>query len=409
MRVLIVTSTPPYPAHQGGALRVNGIVQGLSHHGHHLTLLCFTEDQNSASYAPLEAFCERIETLPMPHRTREQRLRELALSTRPDIAGRLDSDPLRERMRALIAAQDFDLIQFEGIEMAIYLPYALELKRQGVTRARLVYDSFNAEAALQRIIAQVEGRSLTRLPMAVYSRIQALRIARFERQICQQADAVIAVSAEDADALRDYRSDRTIHVLSSGIMTGEYADHPQKLDLGERVLVFTGKMDYRPNIDAMQWFASDVFPAVQDEYPDTKLYIVGQKPHAALDSLRTRQGIEITGWVPDVQPYLRAASLYVAPLRMGSGTRLKLLEAMAAGCAVVATTIAASGLIDEVRSTLCIADDAQTQIRTVLDLLAQPERCASMGRALQALVQAHYDWNALIPTLLSIYREIGLG
>src|SRR5690606_14010977 len=121
-------------------------------------------------------------------------------------------------------------------------------------------------------------------------------------------------------------------------------------------LVFTGKMDYRPNIDAMRWFSETILPLVQEAVPDVHLYIVGQKPHKSLESLRDAPHIDLTGWVPNVQPFLQAADVYIAPLRMGSGTRLKLLEAMAAGCAVVATTVAASGLDNTVKRSLILAD-----------------------------------------------------
>lgn len=409
MRVLIITSTPPYPAQQGGALRVSGIVHGLHQHGHEVTLLCFVEEANPAKYAPLKAITQRIETVPMPARSKTDRLRDLAFSTRPDIAGRLDSLDMRECLRRLIAEQDFDIIQFEGIEMAIYLPFVRELKDQKLTRAALIYDSFNAEAALQRIIAAVEKRDIKRLPMAIYSQIQAGRIGRFERQICQSADAVIAVSTEDATAMGECAAGKPIHILASGIDTSEYATHPQKLDLGEQVLVFTGKMDYRPNVDAMLWFTGEVLPRVQARHPDVKLYIVGQKPHTLLDVLRTKPNIEITGWVPHVQPYLHAASIYVAPLRMGSGTRLKLLEAMASRCAIVATNIAATGLSDRVRAALCLADDAEAQAAAIARLLTNADERDQMGTQLQRLAEQEYDWRALTPALINIYREIGLG
>src|SRR5690606_23656791 len=115
-------------------------------------------------------------------------------------------------------------------------------------------------------------------------------------------------------------------------------------DLGPCALIFTGKMDYRPNVDAMLWFASDILPQVRSIMPDVRLYVVGQKPHPRLEVLRDHDHIVLTGWVPEVTPYLHAAAVYIAPLRMGSGTRLKILEAMAAGCAIVATTLAAAGL-----------------------------------------------------------------
>lgn len=406
----MLTSGLPHPPQQGGALRALGILRGLHENGHSVVLLSFCDPtDNDPRTTPLADYCQRIETIPMPHRTRTHRIRDLILTTKPDIAGRLSSDVMRDKLRVLLTSSAFDVVQFEGIEMAIYLPFAREIVRQHRLKTHLIYDSFNAEAALQRIIAKIETRNPRRLPAAIYSTIQAGRIARFERHICETADTVIAVSPEDAESLKPFRRDGKIYVVPNGIFTENYDEHPQKLDLGERVLVFTGKMDYRPNVDAALWFTDDVLPLIHADCGDTRLYIVGQKPHASLQGLREKDNIEVTGWVPDVQPYLHAASVYVAPLRMGSGTRLKILEAMAAGCAIVATSIAASGLSEPVRQAICIADTAEDMARAVCDLLKDVTARNALGTAAQRAVKQYYDWSALIPSLLNTYREIGLG
>jgi glycosyltransferase involved in cell wall biosynthesis len=412
MRILMLTSSVPYPPQQGGALRAFGILRGLYEQGHEITLLSFadeTENSANGNDSPLPGYCKQIETIPTPQRSKIQRLRDVLLTSRADIARRLESAEMRQRLQRLLVSGDHDLVQFEGIEMAIYLPFAREIIRQNGLRAKLCYDSFNAEYALQRIIAQVEGRNLRRLPAAIYSRIQSQRIYRFEKLICETADFVIAVSSEDAEAMRELRRDGQIYVLPSGIYAKDYAEHPQRLDLGDHVLVFTGKMDYRPNVDAMLWFANSVMPQIQAKIPDVKLYIVGQKPHRALQSLREKESIEVTGWVTDIQPYLHAASTYVAPLRMGSGTRLKILEAMAAGCAVVATTIGASGLTKETREAMVLADTEQDQANAVIRLLDNSAERTALGAKAQEYARKYYDWSVLIPCLLDIYLKQGLG
>jgi glycosyltransferase involved in cell wall biosynthesis len=337
-------------------------------------------------------------------------LRDLALTGQPDLARRLETPVFRERLRDLLKGTRFDLIQFEGLEMAIYLPLARQLQPW----AKLVYDAHNAEYALQQVIAEVESGSRKRLPAALYSRVQAERIARFERAICAQADGVIAVSPEDAEALRPFRRDKRVHVLANGIFADDYAapkqgDATKSVELGGAVLVFTGKMDYRPNIDAMQWFTGSILPKIRVECPDARLYIVGQKPHNSLRTLREDDHVEVTGWVAQVQPFLHAAQVYVAPLRMGSGTRLKILEAMAAGSAVVATSAAVAGLDAEARDALVIADSESAFAEGVITLLKHPEKRQALGAEAQRVVRKSYDWSALIPCLIDIYRDIGLG
>lgn len=401
----MLTASLPYPPHQGGALRSYGILHGLAAAGHDVTLLSFHEPNGSIADTPLAQYCSRIETLPPPRRRRNDRLRDLLLSRQPDIARRLYSTDFLNQLIQMVRETDFDLIQFEGIEIA---PYLLPLRKTG-TKAKLVYDAFNAEAALQYAIYQVDRRNPRRWPAAVYSLIQSQRIERFEWALCSAADTVIAVSDEDARILCRFRSDGRVPVVNNGIFVSDYEMPGAELDLGEHVLVFTGKMDYRPNVDAMDWFAENVLPEVQKAVPDTRLYIVGQKPHPRLERLRHKHHIEITGWVKDVQPFLHSADVYVAPLRMGSGTRLKILEAMAAGRAVVATTVAISGMHPAVYEASIVADTPASLSEAVVKLLGDPARRAELGEQARAYVRQYYDWSALIPRLLAAYKELGLG
>ncbi|HLU10557.1 MAG TPA: glycosyltransferase [Oceanobacillus sp.] len=400
MRILLLTSSLPYPAHGGGALRTLGIIRGLYEAGHDITLVGFHDEGVSVASTPLAEYCTRIETVTPQQRPMSDRLRALLLSSQPDIAGRLESAALRAKLSEVLHSAAFDIVQFQGLEMAIYLPFVRQLQ----PAAKLIYDAFNAEYVLQRRIAEVEQGNLRRLPAMLYSRIQAQRIEHFEREICQQADAVIAVSQEDVEALRPFRSDGKIHLLPNGIFVDDYVKPRETLDLGKNVLIFTGKMDYRPNVDAALWFASSILPLIQSRIPETKLYIVGQQPHHALHALG--DNIEVTGWVAEVQPFLYAADLYVAPLRMGAGTRLKILEAMAAGRAVVGTPVAASGLVPEAHQAMVLTSNEKDFADAVIRLLKSPEERAALGAEAQQVVRRHYDWSALIPCLLQIHQDV---
>lgn len=405
MRILLLTSALPYPPHGGGALRTFGILRGLSEAGHELSLVCFHDDSVAVSSTPLVEYCAHIETLPLPERSMSDRLKMLAFSNQPDLAGRLESSAMRDALRRLLNSTTFDMIQFQGLEMAIYLPFV----KQAQPAAKLIYDAFNAEYVLQKRIAEVDRGNPRRLHAAVYSTIQAGRIARFERQICALADGVIAVSPEDAESLRPFRHDGKVHLLPNGIFVDDYAQPRQGIDLGDQALVFTGKMDYRPNVDAALWFTESILPQIRRRCPNTKLYIVGQKPHSSLHALGEHEYVEITGWVAEVQPFLQRAAVYVAPLRMGAGTRLKLLEAMASGCAIVATPVAASGLVPEAQAAMKLADSETEFADAVIRLLEAPQQQNELGAAAQTAVRRFYDWSALIPCLLEIHQEIASG
>lgn len=404
MRILLLTPSFPFPAYQGGALRNLGLIRGLIAAGHSVDLASFHDDPEAAADSDLAAELGSLELVRTPSRSTGNRLRSLALSLQPDMAHRLQSDEMRGALRRLCAAHRYDIVQYEGLEMAIYLPLARKL----ATNARHIYDAHNAEHVLQRRIAEVERGNARRLPMAAYSSIQSGRLTRFERSVCLDCDAVIAVSDEDAAALHGLAPQRAVHVVPNGISVRDYETSAASVDLGPHALVFTGKMDYRPNVDAVQWFADQVLPRVQGVLPDVTLYIVGQRPHGSLQSLAEQPSIHVTGFVASVQPFLHAAAAYVAPLRMGSGTRLKLLEAMASGCAIVATPAAASGLNGDLLSALALADDPEAFAQAVVSILQQPDLRAQMGRAARQQVCA-YDWSAILPRLLAVYADIEHG
>ncbi|MER3514494.1 MAG: glycosyl transferase family 1, partial [Chloroflexota bacterium] len=146
-------------------------------------------------------------------------------------------------------------------------------------------------------------------------------------------------------------------------------------------LVFTGKMDFRPNVDAALWLAHDILPRVRQAHPEATLAIVGQRPSPAVARLAKQPGVIITGRVEDVRPYIAGAQVYVAPLRMGSGTRLKLLEAMAMGAAIVSTRLGAEGLPVESGRHLLLADTSADFAQAVTALLDAPAQRQALGRA----------------------------
>lgn len=404
MRLLLLTPSLPYPPHQGGALRNFGIIHMLAGMGFSLTLISFHDSPVAPAASPLAALCASIITVPAPARPIGARLRDLFLSSRPDLAERLNHPAMTDALRRILDQSVFDAVIFEGLEMAVYLPLVRALQ----PNARLIYDAHNAEYRLQAAISQIEISRLSRLPAALYSSVQARRIAHFERDICRAAHGILAVSDEDADSLRAFRPDRRIFVIPNGIFADEYApSSARQLDLGDHALIFTGKMDYRPNVDAMQWFASAILPRIKVRIPDVRLYIVGQKPHASLQSLND-PNIAVTGWVEQVQPFLHAGAVYVAPLRMGSGTRLKLLEALASGIAVVATPIAAAGLSEEARFAMRLAADESAFADSVIDMLNNPSVRLDHAARGQEIVRRIYDWQALAPRLFQALRELGL-
>jgi glycosyltransferase involved in cell wall biosynthesis len=403
MRILFLTSQLPEPAHAGGTLRTNGLMRGVHAAGHEVHLLSFASPETLiANRAALDEFCASVEIISPPVRKLSRRLRDLVLTQMADMQRRADSPLYTAKLEQLLTQQHYDLIQIESLEMAAYLSTIQRVS----PKTPVIYDSFNAEFALQRTIYEAERGSLRHLPGAIYSLMQWRRLTRFEGQTCRLVTHVIAVSEEDAKAFHDLVPHVPVSVVPNGIDADAYAQSDSSLDLGPSALVFTGSMSYRPNVDAALWFTDSVLDNVRAHIPEAKFFIVGSSPHPRLDMLRERPDVEITGWVPNVDPFLHAAAVYVVPLRMGSGTRLKLLQAMAAGRAVVSTTIGAMGLTVRDGVELRLADTAERFAQAIIELLKDPAQRRALGTAGAIYVKTNYDWSVIVPRLLAVYDQI---
>ena len=263
---------------------------------------------------------------------------------------------------------------------------------------------FSVREVKLSIVADVG--SLARLPGTLYSFVQWRRLARYERQVVREATHTIAVSDADAETFRRLAPGCPVSVVPNGIDVAGYAVADTSLDLGPAPLVFTGSMGYRPNVDAALWFANHVLDRVRAHVPEARFFIVGSRPHRRLNSLRDRDGVQITGWVPDIIPFLSAAAVYVVPLRMGSGTRLKLLQAMAARRAVVSTRVGAQGLDVQDGVQLRLADTEEGFARAVIELLRDPAERAALGERAAQYVARNYDWPVIAPRLLAVYDQV---
>ena len=398
-RILLLTPQWPYPPQQGTSLRNYHLLRALALR-HEVTLLSFAESDQAAEAQPLAALARLLPPVAVPARSTARRLSQLVTTRQPDMALRLHSEPFAAALAAALRRERYDAVQIEGIELAWVLP---------IVRAagpRVVLDCHNAETELQRRAAAEDRRRPARWPAAAYSAVQTGRLQRFEGQALRAADAVIAVSEEDRRQLQRLAgAERRIHCIPNAIAVDDY-DWRGPIPAEARFdLVFTGKMDYRPNVDGVLWFAEAVWPLLRRGRPAATWAIVGQRPHARLEALRDAPGITLTGRVAQVQPYLAGAGVYVLPLRIGSGTRLKLIESLAAGCAVVSTTVGAEGFPVTDGQELLLADTPEAFAAAVLALLDDPPRRAALGARAQAFA-AGYDWRRIAPLLDRVYDEL---
>lgn len=402
-RILFLTPQLPYPPQQGTAIRNYNLLKQAANR-HKVYLLSFDSTPSSAvDLSPLSSLCVEWHVVPAPRRSSWQRFFTVLFSSRPDIAHRLSSARFAQKLESMLQAIQPDIVQVEGLEMAQYGLWARELRGKAIL---CVYDAHNAEYLLQKRIFETDARHPRRWLGALYSFIQWQKLRTYEALVCRQAQRVIACSSADANALSHLVPGLEVIILPNGVDTEYYRpDAVMPLPLGSRALVFTGKMDFRPNVDAVLWFCAEVLPIIRHASPDAHFYIVGKNPHPRLASLQDMPGVTITGFVEDVRPYIAAAAVYVVPLLTGGGTRLKVLEAMAMNKAVVSTTLGCEGIHIVPGQDAVLADEPRDFALQVLALLQDEMRREQLGRAARTFVEHYFDWNTVATSLEQAYAH----
>jgi sugar transferase (PEP-CTERM/EpsH1 system associated) len=419
MKILFLTPQLPYPPMQGTTLRNFYLMREVAKR-HEVSLLTFMQQGDVLTDdSPLGRICcEIVAILAPPPRPLWKRALSSFFLPSPDMGLRLSSSLFRNALLDWTRREHFDFIQVEGIELASYgiMPkfwgrtFMHQTDQRKSHVSCLIFDDHNAEYVLQRSVFQADARQLKRWHGAMYSFIQWRKLIGYERQAICAHDATIAVSEADKRALQSLAPDKKIVVVPNGIDTQEYT-----MEIASRTtlamtttcdLVFTGKMDYHPNVDATLWFADEIFPLVRTRAPQARFVVVGQQPHPRVQALAQRNGIVLTGRVDDVRPYIARAAVYVSPLRMGGGTRFKALQTMALGVPMVSTTLGCEGLSVQNGREVLLADTPRDFVAAVLRLLDDVALRRQLGAQARKLVVEKYDWQHIAPRLEELYAEL---
>ncbi len=405
MNILVLAPYPPFPARGGGALRISNLMAGLAAH-HEVTCLSFAPDAAAvAALAPLRDICRLATVIGPPPRSLARRAWTTLASPLPDLALRNAAPAYRAALSRMLAAERFDLVHAASLEMADY-----GLLARGFGSPLIVLDQFNAEYLLQRRAALsdlrrgVGGRPRALLA-GLYSLAQWRKLATYEARVLCAFDRVLVVSEEDRASLARLSPRADLRVVPNGVDTERFAPGSAPIG-GPADLLFTATLDYRPNIDAAVWFTDEVLPRIRASRPDARFVLVGRAAAPAVKDLHNGESVIVVGEVEDVRPYVAGAAAYVVPMRIGGGSRLKLLEALALAAPVVCTPMGAEG-VEDLRDGehLLIGASPETFAAAALRLLGDP----ALGRRLGAAGRAHmvdrYDWRAITPRLEAAYQR----
>ncbi|HSJ87707.1 MAG TPA: glycosyltransferase family 4 protein [Anaerolineales bacterium] len=400
MRLLILLPLAPrQDATNGGARVLTQFLMEITVR-HRVAILYFREADEPGADLFFHERCERVEEIVRPASrksllARVTRYFRMILSLfllRPVWVS--DWASLEFAKRARLLAQTFqpEVIQSELHVMGQYLS---ALRDVNARRVLVEYES-SARAALY----------LQNLPWALRDLVEAIeKISwqRYERNIYRQVDAIVAFTPADQKAISQTAGRTPIYIISPGTRIPEYPLDP--LGSSPPNLLFTGSFYHPPNADAARRLIDSIFPSVRRRLPNTRLFVVGENPPASLDQ-SNRENIIITGRVPDITPYLDQAALVVAPLRLGGGMRIKVLESLVAGKAVVTTSLAAEGLDIQDGEQLALAETDDEFVSRIVELLQNPEKRIAIAQRARAWACENIAWPQSVAKYETLYQGL---
>ena len=397
LKILWVLPYLPWPTSSGGKTRQFNLLQALARAGHRITLLVQSKVAlDDDSRQALEPLLERLIVLPRRPVRSPKTLLAIAASPLPMLASINGYAPDLSRRFTDLLNETWDIVQIE--HSYSFQPFERALQQAGQP---FILTEHNVESALG-------GATYDRFPAWLKPLVilDQWRYRRWERRVMQQAEQVIAVTEQDAQALAQVLQ-KVLPVVVNGVDCARYATVMPAYDSAR--LLFIGNYEYPPNVDAVEWALDEVMPKVWAARPDVCMTIAG---HALPPAWRHRWAdtrIEWHGFVPDLTALQSRAALFFAPLRQGGGSKLKVLEAMAAGLAVVTTAQGVSGLAVEAGVEYDGGGDPEALALAVLRQLASPLAAAQMGAAGRAYVNAEHDWMAVAEQLQRVYATCLAG
>jgi sugar transferase (PEP-CTERM/EpsH1 system associated) len=403
MRILWVKAGGIVPADTGGRIRSLHILKELARR-HSVTIFTYYAEHFGDQHRELRGFADVVAIpIALPReRTSVDYLSyaRTLFSSEPcsmqviggESGGRLryfDSTDIRRRLGNLTAGGKFDVLICDFIYPAGLIDWTLPCPK--------ILFTHNVEAQLWK--QQFESAHQPLKKFLYWREWRALSEA--ERRYAREADHVVTVSEQNRVFFANFVNPERI----STIATGVDIDFFQPADCApSHSMVFTGSMDWIPNQQGILFFASDILPHIHAEVPDAELWIVGRYPSREIQQLAGPR-IHVTGRVDDIRPFLQNAPVYIVPLRSGSGTRIKIFEAMAMGKAVVSTALGAEGLPVTHGQNILIANDPREFARSVVRILRDRELAARLGRNARALVEKHFAWKTAASQFETILQE----
>lgn len=402
MNVLFLSQIVPYPPHGGVLQRGYNILREIGKYNH-VHLLAFvhpeylgTPEQLAEAKSSLGRFCKTVEFFTLwPKKSNLHKLAAFAAGffyPYPFSALAHKSKALEIRIESILREHAMDIVHIDTIGLARYL--------QPSHKIPTVLTHHNIESTLMARRAEVESNMLARF----YVGLQAKRLRAYEISQSPRFDCNLMVSSNDARELRLMAPTAITAVIPNGVDTEYFVP---RSDAQENAVIYTGGMNMFANKDAVLHFINDIWPAVRSRVPDAVFYVVGQDPPPELLAISGQDtSIRVLGFVDDIRPYVAKAAVYVVPLRVGGGTRMKVLDSLAQGKAILSTSVGCEGIEVENGLNIYIEDRNERFAERVVELFRNSEQRARLGMEARKLAVEKYGWGSIGGTLQNTYESV---
>jgi glycosyltransferase involved in cell wall biosynthesis len=407
MRILFLTQILPYPPNAGPRVKTWQVLRHLSQNGHRITLVSFVREEEKEFLPFVAEICEQVHAIPI----QRSRLQDLIYGLRSIFKGtaflveRDNLPQMRERIRTLASENSFAVIHADQLSMA---QFAWQAKQQleKVQSAQLPFLVFDAHNATWTIIDRMKNHIPFFLRPLVD--IEKKKIQKYEGWLVDHFDHTLAVSEVDKKALLSGSLDKN-ETKTSVIPIAIDTQHLTPIDSASTSLqlLTIGTLHYPPNADGIRWFIREVFPMIIKEIPQTTLTVIGKNPPKDFFELARvwSPAIEITGYVSDLEPYLKKTALLIVPVLAGGGMRVRILEGFARQLAIITTTVGLEGIEAEINRDVLVQDDPIQFGQAVIQLLRDRSKLEDIAKSGRQLVEQKYDWKIVFTKLDKVYQE----
>jgi len=397
MNVLVIRGRPPYPLDYGASIRTYNLLKQLSEK-HEITLLTYSDSDTDIENAVfLKEFCKDVIMVPRNYKKSKinimLRVGKNCFEKYPYSVAIAQTNLMVREIQKLLNVESFDLVHADTLHISSNL-----INLQTPPR---ILTQHNIENVILKRVFEVQTNVVSR----VFWRSQWNRLYKFEQKASRLFNRIITVSDNDKLNQEKLSPGIPVDVVPNGVDI-DYFERDNKLDIVPEGLVFTGALDWHPNDDGLIYFLSEIFPIILAEKPNLRFTIVGKQPSAGLKSLCAKfKNVILTGRVPDVRPFIHESEIYVVPLRVGGGTRLKIMEALAAEIPIVSTSVGCEGIDVENNKDILVADKPEDFAAQVLRLINNPDQKNKLTIEGKKTVTSKYDWGIIAKRMDDSWRN----